>query len=89
MLVRQQAWREAAIVRDAVLDNTARVVAESGCESVTVTALPDHVRGAFVFRNGFPEAVRQRMPDIRVVPSGAECVFEWTRVGLSRVSPRP
>jgi hypothetical protein len=87
--VRQQAWREAAVVRDGVLDNTARVAADSGCETVTVTALPDHVRGAFVFRNGFPEAVRERAPDVRVVSSGAECVFEWTRAGLVRVSPRP
>jgi hypothetical protein len=80
--VRQQSWRDAAVVRDEVLESAARVLVNPKCETVAVTGLPDEVRGAFVFRNGFPEALRQRAPDVRVVSSDASCVFEWTAAGF-------
>jgi hypothetical protein len=56
---------------------------------VAVTGLPDQVRGAFVFRNGFPEAVRGVAPDVRLVSSGASCMFGWTSAGFVLVPPRP
>lgn len=87
--LRQESWRAAAAVRDEVLDSAAEVLGDSRCETVAVAGLPDQVRGAFVFRNGFPEAVRRHVPDVRLVSSGASCMFGWTSAGFVLVPPRP
>jgi hypothetical protein len=49
-------WTEAAQIRDAVLSAAVRARA-AGCTTVWISAPPDSVRGAYVFRNGLAEAL--------------------------------
>lgn len=73
LLVHQQPWRRAAEVRDRVLAAVAALPAE--CAMDDVTGLPDHVAGAYVFRNGFPEAAATARPS---GGAGAEqCGLRW------------
>ncbi len=74
----QQPWRDAASLRELVLAELDRASAE--CTTVQATGVPDSVAGAFVFRNGFPEAVADRIPRLTVIPDGAPaaCRFVWT-----------
>jgi hypothetical protein len=83
--VRLQAWHDAAAIRDEVLASAARVLTDPRCETVMVTGLPEDVRGAFVFRNGFAEALRRNLPAVRLVPSEASCAFAWTPEGFTAV----
>lgn len=55
VLAHQQPWRRAAEVRDRVLAAVESL--PNDCTLFDVAGLPDHVAGAYVFRNGFPEAV--------------------------------
>jgi hypothetical protein len=68
----QTPWTAAARERDRVLD----AYRSSGltCAPTATRGLPDHVRGAYVFRNGFLEAVAQLAPSSTV---GAPCVLVW------------
>jgi hypothetical protein len=63
-------WMEAAAERDRVLVGYQQ--AQLGCRPVRVDGLPDQVEGAYVFRNGFAEAVAK--PPV----SGEPCVIEWS-----------
>jgi hypothetical protein len=66
----QSAWTDAALERDRVL--SAYRSAGLDCDPADVRGLPDHVRGAYVFRNGFNEAVRG------VAANGTpQCVVTW------------
>jgi hypothetical protein len=49
-------WTQAAARRDAVLVAVAQLRA-GGCTAVWIRNVPDSVRGAYVFRNGLPEAI--------------------------------
>lgn len=48
-------WEEAGHRRDEILASVAKIA--SHCPAITVTHLPDNIDGAYLFRNGFPEAV--------------------------------
>ena len=50
-------WQRAAALRDAVLARATSEVARSTCRPLGFTNLPDSVGGAYVFRNGFVEAM--------------------------------
>ena len=50
-------WERAAALRDAVLARATTEVARSTCRPLGFTNLPDSVGGAYVFRNGFVEAM--------------------------------
>ena len=66
----QSAWIAAAQERDRVL--TAFRDAHIDCVPENVRGLPDHVQGAYVFRNGFADAVR------RITPAAhAPCAVRW------------
>ena len=67
-------WIEAAQVRDVVLRRAAARLAERPCDYPEFTNLPDSVKGAFVFRNGFPEAAH--LPR-RPATVAMTCVFTW------------
>ena len=58
----QSSWIDAARERDRVLD--AYRTAALNCVPASVSGLPDQVRGAYVFRNGFTEAIRQSTSSI-------------------------
>jgi hypothetical protein len=85
-----QPWNAAAGLRDRVLDETRRVQTDQHCDAreIDVRDLPDSVEGAYVFRNGFPEALAMMPPG--AVPSlapgapdaRARCQFRWTDAGL-------
>jgi hypothetical protein len=49
-------WTRAAAMRDEVLSAVERASA-SGCKEVWIRNVPDSVQGAYVFRNGLPEAI--------------------------------
>jgi hypothetical protein len=70
-------WEAAGQLRDQV----ERVMASDdrlrSCSTVTLEGLPDNVAGAYVFRNGAPEAFARDL-GVTVVP-GADgpCAFRW------------
>jgi hypothetical protein len=70
----QSPWSAAALERDRVLEAYRR--SEPVCAPDTVAGLPDHVRGAYVFRNGFAEAIGPFPPSTRV------CALEWDGQGF-------
>jgi hypothetical protein len=67
----QESWLAAAAARDRLLEALQH---ESGrCASMRVEGAPDHVDGAYVFRNGLEEAVNT----LALTASEAECRFLW------------
>ena len=70
----QSPWAAAAVERDRVLDAYRR--SDLSCTPQTVVGLPDGVRGAYVFRNGFAEAVAASRPSTR------SCALEWDGQGF-------
>jgi hypothetical protein len=77
-------WREAATIRDAVLHSAAATVSKFPCPYPDFTNLPDSVDGAFIFRNGFPEAAQ--LPKRPVASTAAPCVFTWTNGAFIRTN---
>ena len=70
------AWREAAEVRDRVVAAAKSDGALRQCGTVTLK-LPDNARGAYVFRNGAPEALL-RDANLRVIDTAeTRCRFVW------------
>jgi hypothetical protein len=68
-------WRAAAAQRDRMLTEAARLADGMQCASVSVTNLPATLKGAQLFNNGFPEAlreVRSKVPGIR------DCRLTWS-----------
>jgi hypothetical protein len=53
-------WNDAARLRDAILAQVAGNADLAGCRSFTASALADNVEGAYVFRNGFVQALAAR-----------------------------
>jgi hypothetical protein len=76
-------WQRAADLRDRVLAEAQVVFAETPCDRPTFANVPDSVDGAYVFRNGFPEAVG--LADGAASVGAAECQFAWTGRGFRRV----
>jgi hypothetical protein len=68
----QSAWAAAAIERDRVLD----AYRNSGlqCAPTEIRGLPDQIRGAYLFRNGVPEAIASVTPPTTANP---RCVVVW------------
>jgi hypothetical protein len=73
-------WTHAAEMRGEVLSAVERARA-GGCTAVWVSNVPDSVEGAYVFRNGLPEAIAP----MSVTPSAPpEC---WITVPFSALAP--
>lgn len=76
-------WEAAAQVRDRVLADAARQLNREECAVVQFTGVPDSLHGAYVFRNGFPEALRVAGgtgPDSAAapgLPDAPGCTVEW------------
>lgn len=69
-------WRQAADLRDRVLTDARATIDRSGCAAAAFTRVPDSVNGAYVFRNGFPEAIGTPLTDLNA--ASPECTFTWT-----------
>ncbi len=75
-------WHEAARIRDRVMTAAVVRLADARCATVDFSGIPDSVGGAYVFRNGFLEALggRERHPVklTRDEPGlNAACNFRW------------
>ena len=68
----QSPWLEAARERERVLDAFRR--SELACRPTAVRGLPDAIRGAYVFRNGFAEATADTA---RSFANESACVLVW------------
>jgi hypothetical protein len=72
-----QPFQDAARLRDQVLDALRADPAAAACGTVALLALPDNERGAYVFRVGAAEAVRDGL-GLRVSTSAEPgCTFRW------------
>ena len=77
-IAHQQPWRDAASVRDRVMERAKTNVLMQQCQTVRIARLPDAVQGAYVFRNGAPEALL-RDTGLRVREDAPpQCRFEWS-----------
>jgi hypothetical protein len=83
-------WREAAALRDRV-EAAATASGMGACRTITLSNLPDSVRGAYVFRNGGAEAfARDLHISARIDTDAAgECAFRWRASGQSFVHHEP
>ena len=73
-------WQAAAAARDAVLA-AALAPDVARCRTVRLSGLPDNIRGAYVFRNGAPEAFARQ--GLRVSPDASpDCAFTWDATAL-------
>jgi hypothetical protein len=52
-------WQRAGDLRDRALVDARAAIAREGCSQATFTKVPDSVAGAYVFRNGWSEALAQ------------------------------
>lgn len=77
------AWRNAAEVRDRILASAAGVVAERQCDTYEFAGATDSVEGAYVFRNGFGEAMQMTGTPYRSA-ADAECRFMWNGTAFTR-----
>jgi len=73
VVAHQQPWRRAAETRDRVLAAVASLPVE--CALDDVTGLPDQVAGAYLFRNGFSEAVSAVRPSSSA--GLVNCALRW------------
>jgi hypothetical protein len=82
-----QPWRAAAAIRGAVetaaLGNP-QIVA---CHTVAIRNAPDSARGAYVLRNGLPEAFARDVGVAVIDTAPAMCSFQWN-AGAGRFEPR-
>jgi hypothetical protein len=72
VIAQQGRWLEAAAVRDQVLHSFAEQPID--CDPRLAEGLPDHVGGAYVFRNGFAEAIARSQAAPR---AWQPCVARW------------
>jgi hypothetical protein len=75
-------WRQAADLRDRVLADARTTIDRSGCATAAFASVPDSINGAYVFRNGFPEAMGIPPADLNAAPP--ECTFSWRDGRFSR-----
>ncbi len=79
VLAHQRPWMEASETRERVLSGLTSLPGD--CVPTDVRGLPDHVAGAYVFRNGFPEALAQTgRPKDSPAPQDSPalpCVVQW------------
>jgi hypothetical protein len=67
-------WRQASVLRDAVVRAATGRMRELGCGPTTFANVPDSVRGAYVFRNGLHEALAEPGLETRGV---RDCHLRW------------
>ena len=79
VIAHQRPWIRAGLERDYVLAAFADV--SSSCTVTAVHGLPDHVHGAYVFRNGFVEAAAA--PRNNSSAGADRCTVRWTGRGFS------
>lgn len=84
----QQQWRSAAALREVVLTAAARTFPVIDCASMSVVGLPDSQDGAYVFRNGFSDALAKRGIDAPPIQEqNAACSFQWNGREFTRSGP--
>jgi hypothetical protein len=89
---RLAAWTEAAALRDVVLVRAEQAIRQNGCAAAILTGAPETYDGAFVLRNGLPEAVR-RSSGVTVLSAPtaeipARCTLTWKQgEGFSPATP--
>ena len=74
-------WKQAAEMRDAVLRSAQSRLANTRCLAASFEGLPDSIEGAYVFGNGFTEAMRLEGDSEIQIQSGVvqpNCSFRWT-----------
>jgi hypothetical protein len=84
-LIHQEPWIAAAAQRESVLAAARETLDGADCASISVSGVPDSYMGAFIFRNGFKEALAR--DDIQTPPireGDAECAYKWTGSGFVR-----
>jgi hypothetical protein len=69
-------WRDAADLRDRVLVQAHESIVRSRCAVTRFVDLPDSMNGAYVFRNGFQEALGSPVEPPSSTVS-AECSWTW------------
>jgi hypothetical protein len=79
------AWQAAAVLRDRVLESVAQARARDRCASNVFEGSPDSVQGAYVFRNGFPEAIAEASPDGLPSYDSPACRYEYSNGEFRRV----
>lgn len=82
-------WAAAAATRDALLASAVQVCRAPRCASIDLTQVPDSIRGAYVFRNGLPEALQLvgcALPSSTAgISSPSGCVFAWDGTRFVRI----
>lgn len=74
-------WQEAGRLRDRVLLAAAADARVRACTNVAIAGEPDHLRGAYVFRNGLAEALALQGIVETGSPRDPGCRFRWTAAG--------
>lgn len=72
-------WQTAAQLRDRVLTSAIESIRGTPCVAVHFTNVPDSIGGAYVFRNGFAEALSETGYGSRVAAAAGprECTLSW------------
>lgn len=71
-------WTHAATERDRLLSEVSAAALQHECRTIVVQGVPDNIRGVYVFREGWQEALA-RVPR---TPNGAPCRWSWDDSGL-------
>jgi len=70
-------WLDAAAVRDTVDRSASANVTLLACSSVSLSDVPDSIRGAYIFRNGIAEALEAKLDIVVTDAAPHECSFRW------------
>jgi hypothetical protein len=71
-------WIEAAALRDTVMREATRAQQTGSCERMSVSNLPDNVRGAYVFRVSAREQLSRAVGvQVSVIDEPGPCSFRW------------
>ena len=84
-------WEEAALLRDKVISSAMQRLQSTGCQSAVFEEVPDSLEGAYVFRNGFGEALKLvtgRRDVLGDSPDG-HCKFRWSGEQFLSEEPQP
>jgi hypothetical protein len=86
-------WQEASRLRDRVLASAHQQLNRTDCAVVDFSGMPDSVGGAYVFRNGFLEALAlangtdTAVPAAAGAPPGAACTVGWREGAFEPLTP--
>ena len=72
-------WEEAALLRDQVLSSAVERLQTTECRSAVFQDVPDSLEGAYVFRNGFGQALERVTGRGEVLKGSPDshCQFRW------------